>query len=68
MRIRNNPNHNASPYTDTSDTRRNGRACPRCKRFGTFAPNSIVCDRCMGALPLIFTVTITIVVVGGDHR
>jgi hypothetical protein len=44
---------------------RNGRPCPRCKRFGTFAPNSIVCDRCLGALPLIFTVTIT-VLFGGD--
>jgi hypothetical protein len=48
-------------------TRRNGQNCPRCKRFGTFAPNTIVCDRCMGALPLVFTVTVT-VVVGGDPR
>jgi hypothetical protein len=45
---------------------RNGRHCPRCKRFGTFAPNSIVCDRCIGALPLIFIVSIT-VIVGGDR-
>jgi len=59
---------------------RNGQSCPRCKRFGTFAPNSIVCDRCMGALPLIFTVAVAAtvtagavvvsvtVVVGGDQR
>jgi len=59
---------------------RNGRACPRCNRFGTFAPNSIVCDRCLGALPLIFTVAVagTVtdngmvvsihVVVGGEQR
>jgi hypothetical protein len=44
---------------------RNGQACPRCKRFGTFAPNSIVCDRCMGALPLIFRITVSVVIGGG---
>lgn len=44
---------------------RNGQKCPRCKRFGTFVPNSLVCDRCSGALPLIFVVTVT-VVIGGD--
>lgn len=45
---------------------RNGQMCPRCKRFGTFAPNSIVCDRCQSALPLIF-ITITVVVDGGGR-
>jgi hypothetical protein len=46
-------------------TRRNGHTCPRCKRLGTFAPNSIVCDRCAGTLPLIFTVSVTVVIGGG---
>lgn len=46
--------------------RRNGGKCPRCKKFGTFGPNSIVCDQCLGALPLIFDVTIT-VTIGGDR-
>jgi hypothetical protein len=44
---------------------RNGQLCPRCRRFGTFAPNAIVCDRCTGALPLVF-VTVTITVLGGE--
>jgi hypothetical protein len=44
----------------------NGKNCPRCKRFGTFAPHSVICDRCAGTLPLIFTVTVT--VVAGDAR
>jgi hypothetical protein len=50
---------------------RNGRPCRRCGRFGTYAPNALVCDRCMGTLPLIFvtrvtvTITATVVVVGG---
>ena len=79
MRIRKPSGHNASPLPGTSESR-NGRACPRCNRFGTFAPNSIVCDRCLGALPLIFTVAVAgsvaddtvvvsiSVVVGGDQR
>ena len=46
---------------------RTGRKCPRCKRFGTFAPNSLICDRCAGALPLVFAVSIT-VVFGGDFN
>lgn len=48
---------------------RNGRQCRRCHRFGTFAPNSIVCDRCLGALPLVFvvTVTVTFAVIGGGE-
>jgi hypothetical protein len=76
MRIRKPTGHRASPLPGLSKYR-NGRACPRCKRFGTFAPNSIVCDRCLGALPLIFMVTAVstagstivsiTVVVGGDH-
>jgi hypothetical protein len=44
--------------------------CPRCRRFGTFAPNAIVCDRCLGALPLIFawlTVEVTVIIVGGGR-
>jgi hypothetical protein len=36
-------------------------------RFGTFAPNSIVCDQCAGALPLIF-VTVSVSVIGGESR
>lgn len=52
----------------TQQNARNGRHCRRCHRFGTFAPNSLVCDRCLGALPLIFVVAVTVVVtVGGDH-
>lgn len=47
---------------------RNGRKCPRCKRFGTYAPNCLVCDQCMGALPLIFVVTITVFVTVGGGR
>jgi hypothetical protein len=50
------------------------------KQGGIDTPNSIVCDRCIGALPLIFTVAVagsvtagTLVVsisvaVRGDHR
>lgn len=76
MRIRKPSGHSASPLPGLSEYR-NGRACPRCKRFGTFAPNSIVCDRCLGALPLIFTVAVAstngssfvsiTVVFGGDR-
>ena len=57
MRIRKPTGADASPLPGPSE-HRNGRSCPRCKRFGTFAPNSIVCDRCAGALPLIFTVAV----------
>lgn len=64
MSIRNSGSGSTSPHSGGSD-RRNGRKCPRCKRFGTFAPNSIVCDRCMGTLPLIFSVTVIVVVGGG---
>jgi hypothetical protein len=46
---------------------RHGHRCPRCHRFGTFAPNSIVCDRCLGALPLVF-VTVTVTVARGEGR
>jgi hypothetical protein len=66
MRIRNTSAHTASPVPETSGTRRNGSICPRCQRFGTFAPNSIVCDRCADPLPLIVVVTIT-VTIGGDR-
>lgn len=51
----------------TQKNPRNGRPCRRCNRFGTFAPNALVCDRCMGALPLIFVVTITVTVIGGGR-
>jgi hypothetical protein len=79
VRIRKPSGPGASPLPGVN-TSRNGRSCPRCTRFGTFAPNSIVCDRCLGALPLIFTVAIAStvaagalvvsvnVVVGGDPR
>jgi len=49
----------------SSVTHQNGRHCRRCHRFGTFAPDSLVCDRCVGALPLIFVVHITVTVGGG---
>lgn len=64
MSIRNDGTGSARPHSG-ADGRRNGRKCPRCKKFGTFAPNSIVCDRCLGTLPLIFVVSIT-VTIGGD--
>jgi hypothetical protein len=53
-------------------TRRNsrsGRRCPRCLRFGRFAPSCIVCDRCADALPLVVTVAIsmTFLRVGGGR-
>jgi hypothetical protein len=79
MRIRKPTGTGASPLPGPSE-HRNGRSCPRCKRFGTFAPNSIVCDRCLGALPLLFTVAVASsvssgglvvsisVAVRGDHR
>lgn len=51
----------------TRKNARNGRQCRRCKRFGTFAPLSLVCDRCLGTLPLIFHVTIVVIVIGGGH-
>jgi hypothetical protein len=58
--------NNAVPTSPRSGKRRggNGNNCPRCKRFGTFAPNSLQCDRCVGALPLIFAVSITITIEG----
>lgn len=59
MRIADDSGGSASPRYGAR-RRRNGQKCPRCKRFGTFAPNAIVCDRCMGALPLIFTITVMI--------
>jgi hypothetical protein len=63
MSIRNNGSGDASTHSGAR-TRRNGKKCPRCKRFGTFAPNFIVCDQCLGTLSLVFTVT---VVIGGDR-
>jgi hypothetical protein len=65
MSIRNDGARSTIPQSG-ADGRLNGRNCARCKRFGTFAPNSIVCDRCAGALPLIFIVSVT-VIVGGDR-
>jgi hypothetical protein len=49
---------------------RNGACCPRCHRFGVFAPDSIVCNRCIaaGVPPLILTVTTTLIIeiAGGE--
>jgi hypothetical protein len=63
-----------TPVTRTASgvTRRNARnggQCPRCHRFGAFAPDSIVCDRCTSARSSILTVTITVTlaVVGGGR-
>jgi hypothetical protein len=60
-----NPTRGDRASRVTRKNPRNGRACRRCKRFGTYAPNALVCDRCMGTLPLIFVVSITVVVIGG---
>lgn len=50
---------------------RNGSRCPRCHWFGTFAPDSIVCNRCIGAgvpsLTLTVTTTLTIAIAGGGR-
>jgi hypothetical protein len=59
------PTNNDKSAIPPSNVSRNGRHCPRCTRFGTFAPNSIVCDRCQGALPLVFVVTVTVLIGGG---
>jgi hypothetical protein len=67
MRIRKPTGTGASPLPGPSE-HRNGRSCLRCKRFGTFAPNCLVCDRCLGALPLIFVVTITVLVTADGGR
>jgi hypothetical protein len=51
-------------------TRRNARhrgKCPRCHRPGTFAPDSIVCDRCTTARPATLTVSISCTVAGGER-
>jgi len=64
VRIRKPTGTGASPLPGVSGSR-NGRSCPRCKRFGTFAPNSIVCDRCLGALPLIFSVAVAVTATTG---
>lgn len=60
MRIRTHVRDGASAVT-----RKNGQTCRRCKKFGTFAPGRSECDRCAGALPLVFVVVT--VVCGGDH-
>jgi hypothetical protein len=39
---------------------RNGLACQRCHRFGTYAPTTRVCDRCLGTLPLVFVVRVRV--------
>lgn len=64
MRIRST----SQPLTSTRNggSKRNGQPCPRCSRFGTYAPNSIVCDHCQGALPLVFIVMITVLVGGAQ--
>jgi hypothetical protein len=48
---------------------RNGERCPRCHRFGAFAPDSIVCERCASARPSITTVTVTVTLalLGGER-
>ena len=55
----------------TRMNQRNAARCPRCDRFGIFAADSIVCNRCMGtsATPLILTVTttLTIAIAGGER-
>jgi hypothetical protein len=61
-----------APHAASGVTRRNphaSRRCPRCLRFGTFAPNCIVCDQCTTARPSItaVTVTVTLAVVGGGR-
>lgn len=61
-----NNDKSASPQPGGSSVPKKGRKCPRCKRFGTFAPNSIVCDNCQGTLSLGFVIAVT-VVVGGDR-
>jgi hypothetical protein len=50
------------------NTRTSGR-CPRCHHTGTFAPDSIVCNRCTSVRSLIVTVTITVTLalVGGGR-
>lgn len=65
MRIRRTTRRGASPLPGSMRKCRNGTACPRCKRFGTYAPGSVVCDRCLGALPLIFHIRVTVVIGGG---
>jgi hypothetical protein len=45
---------------------RNGRQCRRCHKFGTFGPDALVCDTCMGTLPLVF-ITVTVVANGGEQ-
>jgi len=51
-------------------TRRNARnrgKCPRCHHYGTFAPDSIVCDRCTSAQSATLTVSISCTVAGGER-
>lgn len=61
MRIRTTYRSSTSPRYGIP---RNGRQCPRCKKFGTYAPDCLVCDRCVGALPLIFALAV-VVFIGG---
>ena len=48
-------------------TRKSGRRCSACQKFGTFAPGARGCDRRAGALPLVFIVAVTVVVNGGER-
>jgi len=62
----------SAPRVASGITRRNphtGRRCPRCLRFGSFAPNCIVCDQCASARPPIITVTVTVTLaaIGGGR-
>ena len=65
MSVRRRSGRSARPRPGVNGSHRNGTLCPRCKRFGTYAPNAIVCDRCQGALPLIFTVRVAATITAG---
>jgi DnaJ-class molecular chaperone len=57
----------ASGVTRMSD--RDYRRCPRCHGIGSFAPDSIVCQRCAQTRSVLaaVTVTVTVLVSGGDR-
>lgn len=48
---------------------RDYRRCPRCHGIGSFAPDSIVCQRCAQTRSVLaaVTVTVTVLVSGGDR-
>jgi hypothetical protein len=53
----------------TQKNARTGRRCPRCHRWGVFAVDSIVCQRCVGTPPLLVTVRVSVTrtTMGGDR-